>query len=485
MVELFIVGLGPGELGNISVKSWRLLNSGLPVLLRTSEHPAVPELTAAGIAWSSCDDLYEQSASFADVYEAIWQRLQEWLQQHQQVIYAVPGHPLVGEYAVALILERAADSGLRVSLSSSMSSLEAVYEAVSVDPNEGLLITDALDGDELLIYPACNVIYLQVYDRLIASTLKLNLLEVYPDQWEVVIVQGAGTDQLRTTRLPLWQLDHQEYDHLTSVFVPRCPDVGTAGQRLEELAAVMETLRSPEGCPWDRQQTHVSLKPYLLEEAYEVLEAIDQNDMHKLADELGDLLLQVVFHAQIARENGEFALDKPIELIVAKLRRRHPHIFGDVTVTSAAEVQENWEKIKAEERTGQQLESLLATVPRNMPALLQAYKLQQKAAQVGFDWPDVTGAWAKVHEEMAEVDAAVHSQSPDQIRQEVGDLLFAVVNVARFLDAEPESALLSTISKFRRRFTHLENRAKQAGRSLDDYDLEQLDVWWEEAKHLQ
>jgi tetrapyrrole methylase family protein/MazG family protein len=251
---------------------------------------------------------------------------------------------------------------------------------------------------------------------------------------------------------------------------------------LEDLSDIMEKLRAPEGCPWDREQDHYTLQPYLLEEAYEVLEAIDQQDMHKLADELGDLLLQVVFHAQVAKENGDFDLAEPIRLIVAKMRRRHPHVFGDVTVSSSAEVLDNWQAIKAKERAGQPVDSLLDNVPRNMPGLLQAFKLQQKAAIVGFDWPDVQGAWQKVQEEMAEVLSAAAEQDPLALQQELGDLLFAVVNVARFYDVEPESALLSTVIKFRTRFRYIEQQAERAGHRVEDYSLEELDRWWDQAK---
>ncbi|NLW16770.1 MAG: nucleoside triphosphate pyrophosphohydrolase [Firmicutes bacterium] len=255
-----------------------------------------------------------------------------------------------------------------------------------------------------------------------------------------------------------------------------------AGQLLVELAQVMDKLRGPEGCPWDREQDHISLKPYLVEEAYEVLEAIELGDMHKLAEELGDLLLQIVFHAQIAKERGEFDLTEPLQQIVAKLKRRHPHVFGDVQVESSQQVALNWEEIKARERRGQETASLLDRVPRNMPALMQAYKIQEKAARVGFDWDDIGGAWDKVREEKAELERAIASGDRSQIGEELGDLLFAIVNVARFLEVEPETALLSTVMKFRHRFAYIEEQAQAAGKALETYSLQELDKWWEEAK---
>lgn len=254
------------------------------------------------------------------------------------------------------------------------------------------------------------------------------------------------------------------------------------GELLVELAQVMDKLRSPDGCPWDREQDHVSLKPYLLEEAYEVLEAIELGDMHKLAEELGDLLLQIVFHAQVAKEQGNFDLTEPLRQIITKMKRRHPHVFGDVQVESSQQVLRNWEEIKAQERGGEEKGSLLDSVPRNMPALMQACKVQAKAARVGFDWDDITGAWAKVTEEKAELEGAIAGGDKRKISEELGDLLFAIVNVARFLEVEPESALLSTVMKFRRRFAYIEKQAQASGRELNSYSLQELDCWWEEAK---
>lgn len=255
-----------------------------------------------------------------------------------------------------------------------------------------------------------------------------------------------------------------------------------AGELLIELAEVMDKLRSPEGCPWDREQDHKSLMPYLVEEAYEVLEAIQLGDMNKLAEELGDLLLQIVFHAQVAMEQGSFDLAAPIEQIVAKLKRRHPHVFGEGKADSSQQVLLDWEAIKAEERKGTVIDSLLDVVPRNMPALMQACKIQRKAAKVGFDWDSIDGAWAKVTEEKAELLAASASGDSEKINEELGDLLFAVVNVSRFLEVEPETALLGTVMKFRHRFAYIEEQARAAGKALPDYTLSELDHWWDEAK---
>ncbi len=251
---------------------------------------------------------------------------------------------------------------------------------------------------------------------------------------------------------------------------------------LEELARVMARLRGPDGCPWDRQQTHESLRRDLLEECHEVLEAIDAGDAEVLADELGDLLLQIVFHAQIAAERGDFDLSTVAERITAKLRRRHPHVFGDATVRDSDEVLANWERLKRDEPPARGRESVLDGVPRALPALLKATSLQKKATRVGFDWAegDVAGPLGKVGEELAELRDAVGRAG--DIEHEIGDLLFAVVNVARRLGTDAEDALRLACRRFEKRFQTIEAAAAAGGRELSAMSLAEMDELWEQAK---
>ena len=245
----------------------------------------------------------------------------------------------------------------------------------------------------------------------------------------------------------------------------------------DELVRVMAQLRAPDGCPWDREQTHRSLRPYLLEEAYEALEAVDAEDWDRLSDELGDVLLQVVFHAQLASERDDFTIADVCEKSVTKLKRRHPHVFADSVAETPDEVVDRWEKIKRQEEGYQERESAVDGIPEILPALQRAYKLQKRASRAGFDWPEISGPRAKVDEELREVDEA----TGDALEHEVGDLLFAVVNLARFLDVEPEGALRRANERFSRRFRSVE---EQAGGSeqLSGMDLEELDLLWERAK---
>jgi tetrapyrrole methylase family protein/MazG family protein len=254
-----------------------------------------------------------------------------------------------------------------------------------------------------------------------------------------------------------------------------------SGPLFERLVNIMATLRAPGGCPWDREQTRESLKPYLIEEAYEVLEALDHGGKEKLQEELGDLLLQVVFHAQVAAELEEFTVDEVLQNIADKLVRRHPHVFGETRAETAAEVLSNWEKLKQAERGGPIQASALAGVPKTLPALLRAQRLQDKAARVGFDWGETTEVLHKVEEELREFKAAIR-KGPEAVESEMGDLLFSLVNLARFLRLSAEEALRKSIDKFGRRFRHIESAIAEQGKSLAESSLEEMDALWQEAK---
>ena len=249
----------------------------------------------------------------------------------------------------------------------------------------------------------------------------------------------------------------------------------------DRLMAIMRRLRAPGGCPWDAEQSHESLKRYLIEETYEVIEAIDKNEPELLKEELGDLLLQPVFHAAIAEERGAFTMDDVLEAINAKLIRRHPHVFGEQQVKTAAEQVENWERIKKGEK-GEERKSALAGVPPHMPALMKAQKITEKAARVGFDWEHVDQVFAKVLEELRELEEIMTGGDQERVEAELGDLLFAIVNLGRFLSLNPEEALGKTIARFTRRFGYVEDALHAGGRQMKDATLEEMDLLWVEAK---
>lgn len=258
-----------------------------------------------------------------------------------------------------------------------------------------------------------------------------------------------------------------------------------SGEAFERLVEIMARLRAPGGCPWDRKQTLESLRPYLVEETYEALDAIDRQDWDHLAEELGDVLLQIVFQAEIAREAGLFDIDDVVRSISQKLVRRHPHVFGEDAVDTADQVVERWEQIKAEEKAAKgqpEAAGLLESIPRSQPALLEAFEVGKKAAKTGFDWQRLGDLKQKLDEEMGEIAAAAESGSADDLEEEVGDLLFMAVNVARYLKVHPEIALRRASAKFRGRFAHIERGLAAQDRTLDEASLDEMEALWQEAK---
>jgi tetrapyrrole methylase family protein/MazG family protein len=267
----------------------------------------------------------------------------------------------------------------------------------------------------------------------------------------------------------------------SSLYLPPLPE----GSAFEDFQEIIARLRAPDGCPWDREQTHASLKPYMLEEAYEALEALDEEDMESLKEELGDVLLQVFLHAQIATEDQDFKISDVVQVASSKLIRRHPHVFGETAVQDVEGVIQNWERIKADERQENDKkpdQGMLDGIPLSLPALTQADAIQRRARRVGFDWPDISGVIQKIDEELDELKAAPDSEAR---RAESGDLLFAVVNLIRWLDIDSESALRECNKRFRRRFSFIEHSAAHRGVSLASMSFEEMDALWEQAKTLE
>jgi len=251
---------------------------------------------------------------------------------------------------------------------------------------------------------------------------------------------------------------------------------------LQRLVELMATLRGPDGCPWDRKQTPESLKPFLVEECYEVVDAIEDGAPAKVRDELGDLLFQIIFHARIAEEAGQFTINDVITAIHEKMTRRHPHVFGDDKLATDKEVLSNWEEIKRREKGHEDRKSILEGVPKELPSLLRAHRLQERAARVGFDWAHLNEAMPKLDEEIAEFKESLKSEDAGKIEEELGDVFFMLVNISRFLGVNPEDALRKTISKFIHRFRYIEEHAEQAGRSLNDMTLDEMERLWQESK---
>ncbi len=483
MNTIFVFGLGAGDIEQLPLGIYRKLKNASPLFLRTKEHPVVDTLKAEGISFTTFDDIYEKHERFDDVYKEIADILVGEAQMHD-VFYAVPGHPLVAEKTVQLLLEAERGQKCRIVIEGGQSFLDAMFTALQIDPIEGFQLIDATSFREDEWQPTQHVVFCQVYDSFIASNVKLALMEQLPHDYKVYVVTAAGSSEEKVNEIPLYELDRvAALNNLTSVYVPPVKDEAILYHRFETLRRVIATLRGPNGCPWDRKQTHESLKKYLLEETYELFDAIDENDDDHMIEELGDVLLQVMLHAQIGEDEGMFSIDDVIRGITEKMIRRHPHVFGDVTVENADEVVQNWQQIKAKEKQSRPA-SLLDEVTKSLPNLLKAYEFQTKAAKVGFDWDDVKPMWEKVEEEIAEFKQEVSKaeQHSEKLIHEFGDLLFALVNIARYYKINPEEALQATNRKFYQRFSYIEEQVKKSGLNIESLSLEQLDRWWEEAK---
>jgi tetrapyrrole methylase family protein/MazG family protein len=535
-----ILGLGPGDAALLTRAAWELLERTEVLYLRTAIHPTVAALPPT-IELRPFDTLYESAADFGAIYQQIAAELVERALAGEAVVYAVPGHPLVAEATTRQLLALARAHSIRTQVIAGLSFIEPVCTALELDPlAHGLQLIDALDlfpgettkesmipspssvgeigGPQttdhrpraadgawseiqgigpytppLLPFPLAPTrpaLICQLYSRAVASHVKLSLMERYPAEHPITLVGAAGVagaEQIWS--VPLHELDHQQrLDHLTCAYLPAlAPLADRRGP--EGLVAVFTRLLGPGGCPWDREQTHQSLRASLLEETYEVLEALDADDMDALAEELGDLFGHIVSHSEMARQAGMFDLGDVCASITTKLIHRHPHVFGDLSVSGTGEVLRNWDAIKQAERAakGQTPRGTLDGIPAGLPALATAQELTRKAAKRGFDWPALGDVWNKLEEELAELrEAAALDQSDArrgrQLEEELGDLLFAASNLARWLGIDAESALRAAGAKFRHRFAYVEQRAQEQGRDLQGLPIDELLALWEEAK---
>lgn len=465
-----IAGLGPGNIDRVPdpVRTL-LLDPDRTIVLRTLDHPAARQLAAQRTV-VSCDDLYEAAETFDDVYQAIVARVLSEARSGP-VVYAVPGSPLVGEFAVRKLL----DSDESVDVIPGESFIDAILAEVGYDPmDRGLQILDGHDLPDPLILDKPTIIGQMDSPEVIAD-VGAAVDRVTVEGSEVIVVANLGSDEAVVSRSAASSLDVALAGYRTSLFVDAEPG-GLVG-----VIRAMRTLRME--CPWDREQTHGSLAKYLVEETHELIDAIvgleaSPDDLVSYAaveDELGDVLLSVLFHAVIAREARAFDIDDVSEALRQKLVRRHPHVFGEVEVGSASEVKANWDRIKADETPGSDEGSALDGVPTGMPALQRAAKVQNRAAKVGFDWNQATDVIGKVGEEIEELAEAMSADG--DVPGELGDLLFSVVNLSRHLNVDPELALAAATRRFEDRFRKMESDGPLNGLSPDE-----LDRRWERAK---
>lgn len=484
MGKIYVVGLGPGSVDALTLGAVNKINGGRKNFLRTEKHPTVQYFIDNNISYKSYDYIYDSSEEFLDVYSSIVEELKRESQLEDEINYYVPGNPMVAEKTVELLLEE----GLELEIVSGMSFIEPMIEIVGRDPVNGLKVVDGAVFDSLMVDINVDTIITQVYNQRILSEVKIVLSEIYSDDHVVWLIHSGGIKkQEKILKIPVFQLDHyDDVGSLTSIYVPKIEKNNKNIYDFNDIMGIMRILRGNEGCPWDIEQTHESIRQSLIEEAYEVVDAIDSKDVDNLCEELGDLLLQVVFHSQIAYEEGEF---NPIEItssLANKLILRHPHVFSQKDVENSEEVVYNWNKIKYENREITTLSGKLKDLPR-LPALMLSYKVQDKAADIGFDWDDIQGPLDKVKEEFYEVVEAMklYGKGDERVEGEVGDLIFAVVNLSRFLDINPEIALNRTIKKFIKRLEIMEFKAGKMGKELEKMTLEEMDLLWNEAKQVE
>ena len=449
-------------------------------MARTDQHPAVAELRAEGIEISSFDEIYEKHDSFQLVYEEIVGQLLQ-LCIEQPVTYVVPGHPLVAEKTIQLLVEKERAGIVKLDIAGGNSFLDPIFAALRIDPIEGFQLLDGTDMKRDEVHMSQHILIGQVYDAFIASEVKLSLMEKYGFEHPITIVTAAGSVNEKLRTVPLFELDRvTEIDNLTTVYVPPVDEMEKRLKEWSTFREIIAKLRAPDGCPWDREQTHESLKKYLIEEAHELLEAINNEDDEGVIEELGDVLLQVFLHAQIGEDDGYFAMEDVLQAVGSKMIRRHPHVFGDENVVNSEEVLQNWQEIKKQEKP--QTESLLDNQKSYSSSLLTSMNYQKEAAKVGFDWPDINGAFDKFEEEWQEFRAEIKNGTKSSQTDELGDVLFTLVNLARFLKLSPEEAMIHANQKFKTRFNFVEKSVLKDRGSFAGYTLDELELFWQSAK---
>ena len=479
--RVVIVGLGPGPRNTVTQATLEAIERIDVQFVRTKRHPTADLMPKA----TSFDSLYDTLPTFEDVYFAITEAVVAAAIKHGEVLYAVPGSPLILESSVAQLR---ADSRVDVQVLPALSFLDLAWEALGIDPvNAGVRL---IDGHRFALDASGErgpLLVAQVHADWVLSDVKLSHESANGNE-PVVLLHHLGLPDQRVEHTTWQELDRVlPADHLTTLYIAQMAEpVSGELARLHQLA---RTLR--EQCPWDREQTHDSLIKHLIEETYEVVDAIEALDADDPAtdeafiEELGDLLYQVEFHATIAEQQGRFSMADVARSIHDKLVRRHPHVFGDVVANSANDVVQTWDEVKRSEKKSSDgaASSTFTGVAKSGPSLQYATKIQKRAADVGFDWPNADGAFEKIVEESAEIRQAVALNSdPETVRMELGDLLFSVVNLSRHLGHDAEQALRGASDKFRHRFEQVEQLALSRDIDLASAPLEQLDALWDEVK---
>lgn len=469
MKSITVVSLGPGSPSLLTVGALQALREARRVILRTGQCQAAQYLREQGIVFETLDHLHDTSEDFEELIERTVDTIKQ-AARDGGVCYAVLDAAW-DETVAALRRECPVKVLPGVPLSAPFLAAAPPQRDIEIQPASGLNVTST--QHPLLI--------VEVNSRILAGECKLQLLR-WLDGGQEILFFPPGQEERPFISLPLEDMDRQpRYDHTCAVLIPALPLMQRTRFDFYDLVRIMALLRGEGGCPWDREQTHQSLRRYLIEEAYEAAAAIDEEDWDHLADELGDVLLQIVFHARVGEDTGTLELNDITTHICQKMIDRHRHIFGKDRCDTPEAVKDNWEKIKKQERGFTTHGQVLSGVPRNLPSLVRADKVQQKAANVGFDWPDARQALDKAQEELGEVREALPGERK-HLEEEVGDLLFACVHAARMMGIDSDTALAKATEKFISRFCAMENAILQAGKRFEDLTISEMDVYWKGSK---
>ena len=477
MPAITIVTISTGDTSLLTQGAVQALKQTPIRVLRTGRHLLSAWLDAQALPYQTLDALYDTCLDFDRFNRAAAEQLLT-LSQQAEVAYIVADAGMDSSVAE---LKRIAPPETDLRELPGVSHADRCLALLNAS-RSGLRLYSAENFREARITPEEPLLLCELHSRECASECKLRLLQILPETVPVSFFSGDMDGTLNKAEIPLFELDRQPaYDHLTACFIPAMPMLDRKRFDMDDLVAVMTKLRAPDGCPWDREQSHESLLTNLLEESYEFIGAVREGDIDHMYDELGDVLLQVVFHAEIARQHGNFDIVDVTTAITQKMIERHPHIFGNVRADTSAQVLENWDAIKRRQRGIQNVSGAMADVSAGLSPAMRADKIQHKAAKVGFDFPDALSALSKINEEAEEVrECLVSGLDPEM---ELGDLFFSIVNVCRLCKINPDIALFSSTNKFVDRFRKMENAVEKAGKSIGDLTLSEMDVYWEAEKH--
>ncbi|MFA9422026.1 MAG: nucleoside triphosphate pyrophosphohydrolase [Sedimentibacter sp.] len=475
MNTIQIIGLGAGSIDDLTIRAHKALNEGIPTYARTERHPIIQELRK-NINITTFDDYFEKYESFDEVYEKIKESIIESSKKHKIINYCTAGSPYYGDLVTKKLINEYKDE-INIIIIDGISFLDKCIKLSGFSDYKNIGILDCLEADEFSFDVDYFNVITQVYDLEIASQLKLKLMEIYPDDASVLIIDVLEEN---IKKIPLYLLDQEKKYGFSTYFCILPIEISKKTvYNVNNLCRIVKILRGPDGCPWDKKQTHNSIRQCVIEEAYEVVDAIDNDDTDNLVEELGDLLFQVIFHSELGSEDGYFNINDVVSNLCNKMYSRHPHVFGEMKADNIDEALQNWESSKQKEKNLSTYTDNLKNVPKALSTLSRSYKIQKRAAEVGFDWPDEKGAISKIKEELFEFIEEFNKNDLEKMEEEFGDLLFSLVNFARFMKINPDVALNRTINKFINRFEYIENNSTK---DLKEMTLKEMDELWEKSK---